>query len=111
MERPFRRRWLTDPLVLDVGIQLVTFWSGVHSAGPSLPCAAASYRQYGAFPKDGAHVVARITKSDETRVLADLEFLDGDGRLVARFEGCENTIDEGLTSTFRSNRLPLEVSS
>jgi hypothetical protein len=44
-------------------------------------------------------------------VLADLEFLDGDGRLVARFEGCENTIDEGLTSTFRSNRLPLEVSS
>ncbi len=111
MERPFRRRWLTDPLVLDVGIQLLTFWSGVHSAGPSLPCAAASYRQYGAFPKDGAHVVARITKSDETRVLADLEFLDGDGRLVARFEGCENTIDEGLTSTFRSNRLPLEVSS
>ena len=34
-----------------------------------------------------------------------------DGRLVARFDGCENTIDEGLTSTFRSNRLPLEVSS
>ena len=111
MDRPFRRRWLTDPLVLDVGIQLLTFWTGVHGAGPSLPCAAASYRQYRAFPKDGAHVVARVTKSDETRVFADLEFLDADGQLVARFEGCENTIDEGLTSTFRSNRLPLEVSS
>ena len=111
MDRPFRRRWLTDPLVLDVGIQLLTFWTGIHGAGPSLPCAAASYRQYRAFPKDGAQVVARITKSDETRVFADLEFLDADGQLVARFEGCENTIDEGLTSTFRSNRLPLEVSS
>ena len=111
MERPFRRRWLTDPLVLDVGIQLLTFWTGVHSAGPSLPCAVGSYRQYRAFPKDGARVVARITKSDETRVFADIEFLDADGQLVARFEGCENTIDEGLTRTFRSNRLPLGISS
>jgi len=111
MARPFRRRWLTDPLALDVGIQLLTFWTGVHSAGPSLPCGAASYRQYRAFPKDGTHVVARVTESDDTRVFADLEFLDADGQLVARFEGCENTIDEGLTSTFRSNRLPLEVSS
>ena len=111
MKRPFRRRWLTDPLVLDVGIQLLTFWSGVHSAGPSLPCAAVRYRQYRAFPKDGTRVVARITKSDATRVFADIEFLDADGRLVARFEGCENTIDEGLASRFRSNRLPLEVSS
>ena len=111
MERPFRQRWLTDPLVLDVGIQLLTFWTGVHSAGPSLPCAAARYRQYRAFPKDGARVVARITKSDATRVFADIEFLDADGRLIARLEGCENTIDEGLASTFRSNRLPLEVNS
>ena len=111
MDRPFRRRWLTDPLALDVGIQLLTFWTGVHSAGPSLPCAAASYRQYRAFPKEGTHVVARITESDDTRVFADLEFLDADNQLVARFEGCENTIDEGLTSTFRSNQLPLEVSS
>jgi len=111
MERPFRRHWLTDPLVLDVGIQLLTFWTGVHSAGPSLPCAAASYRQFRAFPKDGARVVARIAKSDASRAFADIEFLDADGQLVARFEGCENTIDEGLASTFRSNRLPLEVSS
>ena len=94
-----------------MGIQLLTFWTGVHSAGPSLPCAAASYRQYRAFPKDGTHVVARITESDDTRVFADLEFLDADGQLVARIEGCENTIDEELTNTFRSNQLPLEVSS
>jgi len=110
MDRPFRRRWLTDPLALDVGIQLLTFWTGVHSAGPSLPCAVASYRQYRAFPKDGTHVVARITESDDTRVFADVEFLDADGQLVARFEGCENTIDEELTNTFRSNQLPLGVS-
>ena len=37
--------------------------------------------------------------------------IDRDGQLVARFEGCENIIDEGLASTFRSNRLPLEVNS
>jgi acyl transferase domain-containing protein/NAD(P)-dependent dehydrogenase (short-subunit alcohol dehydrogenase family) len=111
MDRPFRRRWLTDPLALDVGIQLLTFWTGVHSAGPSLPCAAASYRQYRAFPKDGVRVVARVTKSDASRAFADIEFQSADGKLVARFEGCENTIDRGLASTFRSNRLPLEVSS
>ena len=56
-------------------------------------------------------MVARVTKSEETRVFADLEFLDAGGQLVARFEGCENTIDEGLTSTFHSNQLPLEISS
>jgi acyl transferase domain-containing protein/NAD(P)-dependent dehydrogenase (short-subunit alcohol dehydrogenase family)/acyl carrier protein len=111
MTRPLRRRWLTDPLVLDVGIQLLTFWSGVHSAGPSLPCAVSSFRQFRAFPKAGVRIVARITQSDATRVVADMEFVDGDGRLVARLEGCENTVDEGLTSTFRSNHLPLEVSS
>jgi hypothetical protein len=111
MERPFRQRWLTDPLALDVGIQLLTFWTGVHSAGPSLPCAASSYRQYRDFPKDGTRVVARVTKSDSKRAFADIEFIAGDGELVARFEGCENTVDEGLTSTFLSNRLPLKVSS
>ena len=111
MERPFRQRWLTDPLALDVGIQLLTFWTGVHSAGPSLPCAVSSYRQYRDFPKDGTRVVARVTKSDSKRAFADIEFIAGDGELVARFAGCENTVDEGLTSTFLSNRLPLEVSS
>ncbi len=111
MERPFRRRWLTDPLTLDVGIQLLTFWTGVHSAGPSLPCATASYRQYQPFPESGARVVLRVTKSDKTRAFGDIEFLDADGHLVARFEGCENTIDPRLVSAFRSNRLPLEVSS
>jgi acyl transferase domain-containing protein len=111
MTRPFRRRWLTDPLALDVGIQLLTFWSGVHSAGPSLPCGMARFRQFRAFPKSGVRVVARITKSDSTRVFADIEFLDGQGKLIARCEGCENTVDEGLTSTFLSNHLPLEVSS
>ncbi|MCZ6783743.1 MAG: SDR family NAD(P)-dependent oxidoreductase, partial [Proteobacteria bacterium] len=111
MERPFRRHWLTDPLALDVGIQLLTFWTGVHGAGPSLPCAAARYRQFQTFPKGGTRVVARITSSDTTRAFADIEFLDADGRLVARFEGCENTIDEGLVIAFRDNRLPLEVSS
>ena len=111
MERPFRRRWLTDPLVLDVGIQLLTFWTGVHGASPSLPCAAARYRVYRAFPKDGARVVARVTESDVTRALADMEFLDGEGRLIARLEGCENIIEHRLASAFRNNRLLVEASS
>lgn len=111
MDRPLRRRWLTDPLALDVGIQLLTFWTGVESAGPSLPCAAARYRQYRAFPKKDIRVVARITRSDVTRVVADIEFTNAAGQLIARFEGCENIIDAGLVRTFRGNRLPAEVSS
>ena len=80
-------------------------------AGPSLPCAAALYRQYRSIATEGTRVVDRVTKSDETRAYADIEFLDVDGQLVARFEGCENTVEKRLVCAFRSNRLPLGVSS
>ena len=109
MQPPFRRNWLGDPLALDVGVQLLVLWTALQREGPSLPCRAGRYRQYRAFPKDGTRVVMRVTKIEAGRAFADLEFLDSDGRLVARVEGLENTIDSGLAEIFRSNRLAVEA--
>lgn len=111
MDAPVRRRWLADPLAIDVGLQLLVFWTGAFGAGASLPCRIGRYRQFRAFPKDGTRVVLRVTEHDTTRALGSIEIVDGDGRLVARLEDCENTIEGGLARRFRSNRLSVDARS
>ena len=107
MDAPVRRRWLADPLALDVGLQLLVFWTGAFGHGASLPCRIGRYRQFRRFPKDGTRVVLRVTSHDTGRALGDVEIVDGDGRLVARLEDCENTIDPGLARRFsEEGRMP-----
>jgi hypothetical protein len=99
--RPLRQRWLADPLVLDGGFQLLVLWSREQRGAPCLPCHAARYRQFQrSFPVGGIRAVVRITRSAEHNVLADVDYLDAAGRLVARLEGCECVIDAGLARAF-----------
>jgi acyl transferase domain-containing protein len=106
LRQPFRQKWLTDPLVLDAAFQSMILWSlEQHSVG-SLPCLATRYRQYRrSFPIGGARIVARVTHATSLHALADIDFLDTDGRLVARLEGYECVLDASLQRAFRRNRL------
>jgi acyl transferase domain-containing protein/NAD(P)-dependent dehydrogenase (short-subunit alcohol dehydrogenase family)/acyl carrier protein len=104
--RPLRQRWLTDPLVLDCSFQMMVVWSQEQHGAPSLPCHVAQYRQYQrAFPPAGARVVIRVTHDSDLHALADIDYLDEGGQLIARLEGYECVIDPALRRAF--GRQPL----
>ena len=104
---PLRPAWLADPLALDAAFQLLILWSTAQRSAPSLPCAMRSFRQFAAFPKTGgSRVVASITSAETPVAVADLQFFDRDGGLVALGEGYEFVVDPNLREAFRQNSLP-----
>jgi hypothetical protein len=106
IQRPLRQRWLADPLVLDCSFQLMVVWSQEHRGAPSLPCHLARYRQYQrSFPAGGVRVVAYVTRDSDLHALADIDYLDERGQVVARLEGYECVIDPALKRAF--GRQPL----
>jgi hypothetical protein len=110
IKRPLRRRWLADPMALDCAFQLMVVWSCIQRKAASLPCYARSYRQYRtSFPAEGVHIRVSVTSSDDHRAMADIEFIDESGSLVARMEGYECIIDTSLEKAFRNNRLTAPV--
>ena len=105
MDNAVRSAWLADPLALDAAFQLLSAWTfHVHGA-VSLPTFAGSYRQFRRqFPADGVRIAARIGHDAGATVRADVEFLDADGRLVARMTDAEHVIDPSLNEAFRRGR-------
>jgi len=106
LDTPTRGEWLTEPLAVDCAFQLVVLWGREALGTNSLPTAIGTYRQFRrSFPTEGIRVVARIRHSSEHRVVADIDFLDGDGCLVARIDSYECVLDSSLNQAFRRNRL------
>jgi hypothetical protein len=106
MDDPVRGAWLADPLAIDAAFQLLSVWSCQAHRAASLPCFAGRYRQYRRlFPSEGVRIAARITNDNGTTARADVEFLDADGRLVAKLTDAEHVIDASLNEAFRRGRL------
>ena len=94
MSEPIRKRWLADPLVLDGAFQMAAIWCYEHIGMVCQPVFAKRYRQYrGRFPEDGVTGFLEIRESRSTGMVGDITFLDGEGRVVARFEGLTTTAD------------------
>jgi hypothetical protein len=105
-ERPLRRSWLTDPVAVDAGFQLLVLWTSQQFGSGSLPTAVGRYRQFAReFPGGRLRVVARASRPASHRASADIDWLAADGSPVARVEGYECVIDESLNAAFRRNRL------
>ena len=103
---PLRGTWITDPLALDCAYQMLILWSWQQNDKPSLPTAAASYRQFKRkFPKDGVRIVAKVTDAKRRQAKADIEFIDSKGALIARMEGYRCVIDDSLKEAFGGNEL------
>jgi acyl transferase domain-containing protein/NAD(P)-dependent dehydrogenase (short-subunit alcohol dehydrogenase family) len=112
VRQPLRSAWLADPLALDCGFQMMILWTLELCGAGSLPSGAGQYRQYArAFPKDGVRIVARITKQSEHRAVADLDFVDRAGKLVARMRDYECVIDASLNQAFRLNQTGVNAAS
>jgi hypothetical protein len=112
LRRPLRQKWITDPLVIDGGFQMMILWSYARSGAAGLPCFVARYRQYRrAFPLDGARVALEIVKATDLQAVGNLDFLSPDGQEVACMDGAECTLDPALDRAFRRNRREAAVSA
>jgi hypothetical protein len=112
LQRPLRSRWLTDPLAIDCAFQLVVLWTRDQLGASSLPTAVGRYRQFRPdFGAGGVRVVAEILQAADARAVAEIEFVDDRGELIARLESYECVVDASLGQAFRRNRLtaPLPV--
>jgi len=110
LRRPLRDRWIADPAALDAAFQGMILWTFENSGACSLPNMAASYRQYTAqFPAKGVRIVARVTRSLEHNAVADIDFINEKGSLVARMEGYDSTVDKSLNAAFRKTALAAAV--
>src|SRR4029077_17843064 len=97
LDRPLRSAWLTDPLAIDCAFQLVVLWCREHLGANSLPTAIGGYRQYRrTFPAAGVRIQAEIRHASATRTIADIEFLDEAGELVAGIDSYECVVDASL---------------
>jgi len=105
MASPLRRRWVTDPLAIDAGLQAMIVWTSAQAGGASLPNRFGCYRQFDRFPREGTTVAVRIQSRSDNAVAADLDWVDAEGKVVARLTGCEFTIDAGLRSAFSRNQM------
>jgi hypothetical protein len=106
LERPLRSRWLTDPLAVDCAFQLVVLWTREQLGANSLPTAVGRYRQFRPhFGPRGVRVLVEIRQASDARAVADIEFLDERGDVVARIESYECVVDASLTQAFRRNQL------
>ena len=102
--------WITDPLVLDGAFQAMILWCWEHRSAPSLPAQferLTTFRQ--TWPRDGVVVNATLRESKGATVIADLDFLDREGRLVGRMEGYHCTTSTGLVSAFQGMRAVRQV--
>jgi NAD(P)-dependent dehydrogenase (short-subunit alcohol dehydrogenase family) len=102
IRRPLRQRWLADPLALDASFQLLILWTLEKYGALNLPCYAARYRQYcRTFPAEGVRALVRVTKHSDLHAVADIDYHDAAGQLVARIEGYECVMDASLQRAFR----------
>ncbi|HEX3147858.1 MAG TPA: SDR family NAD(P)-dependent oxidoreductase [Gemmataceae bacterium] len=106
MQSPIRGAWLADPMAMDAAFQLLSVWSYQKHRAASLPCFAAGYRQYRRiFPTEGVLIAARITRDNGTTARAAIDFIDADGRIIARLTDAEHVIDSSLNEAFRRGRI------
>jgi hypothetical protein len=83
-------------------------WTRDNLGSNSLPTAVGRYRQFRpAFGPGSVLVVAEIRQSTDSRAVADIEFLDDRGELVAQIESYECVVDASLGQAFRRNQLIL----
>jgi len=107
MAEPLRTAWLSDPLAIDAGLQLGVLWCHAQRNAVCLPGYAARYSQYRAgFPPGRVTIALEVRDTGAHRLSADLTFFDGAGRVIARGEGCEWTVDAALRRAFANNALP-----
>jgi hypothetical protein len=103
---PLRSTWITQPLAIDCCFQLAVLWSSEHLGAPCLPSAVGNYTQFqSAYPAAGCDANFIVRTHAPGRLVADVELVDDNGRLIARLEAFEATVDASLKAAFALSHL------
>lgn len=104
--RPSFTSWQSDPLMIDAAYQLMILWTEEACGAPSLPSYAKSYRQYiKSFESQDVTISAKAAKKGSSMATAEIDFITSDGKVAARLEGYECTINEALHKAFAERNL------
>jgi acyl transferase domain-containing protein/acyl carrier protein len=106
VQAPLRCTWITQPLAIDCCFQLAVLWSSEHLGAPCLPSAVGRYSQFqSAYPEAGCDANFIVRAHGPGRLVADVELVDDNGRLIARLEAFEATVDASLKAAFALSHL------
>ncbi|MEE2886225.1 MAG: SDR family NAD(P)-dependent oxidoreductase [Planctomycetota bacterium] len=106
IHHPLRSRWIADPLAIDCGFQLMILWSLRANGQGSLPVSIGHYQQFvNAFGSDGVRIEIRVKTNAPGKVIADIDWLDHKGDLLARMTDYECVVDASLSRAFKRNSL------
>ncbi|MFM7152140.1 MAG: polyketide synthase dehydratase domain-containing protein, partial [Gemmataceae bacterium] len=105
MRQPLRQGWLADPQVLDTAFQMGILWTLEERGMGSLPVRLGRYRQYRKnFPADGEiRVLFFLERAGDMHAVASIDFIDAQGKLLARLDEYECVLDAKLSRAFRRN--------
>jgi acyl transferase domain-containing protein len=103
---PIRAQWYLDPLALDAAFQLAIVWCQRNLKLASLPTGFGALRQTGLpWPQDGLRLRMRMRRRALHRVVADFEWLNRQGALVAVLRDYACVTDESLRHAFAAREL------
>lgn len=105
-KQPLRSTWLTDPLAIDSGFQLMILWCQEFCGRGSLPASIARYRQHVLrFGAEPMQVAVQVEQRAEHTATATIEISSAGGQLLARMEGYRCVMDDSLADAFKQNQL------
>ena len=105
MRSPLRGHWLLDPWAVD-GLFQVMILAAQRAGHPGcLPTRISQLRLFGRFDPAGSRLLVHLLRTGPHIMVADAEWEDPSGRVVAQARGVECVIDASLGRAFRKNRI------
>ena len=107
VNNPLRKKWLSDPLIMDCAFQAMILWAFEAYEAGSLPVAFKRFTQFqSSWPKGMVQVRTRIAQHSAHKATAFIEFVHEKSKtLLARIEGYECVIDASLNDAFLRSDL------
>lgn len=107
LTNPLRKKWLSDPLVMDCAFQAMILWAFEAYQAGSLPVSFKRFTQFqSSWPEGMVQVRTRIAQHSAHKATAFIEFVhENSKKLLARIEGYECVIDSSLNEAFLHSDL------
>ncbi len=104
--RPIRTSFCSEPVSIDAAYQLMILWTTKVCGAPSLPGYAKKYRKFvNEFIDERVIISARAKRKGSMMAEADIDFISESGKVVARIEGYECTLNENLKHAFKLRKV------
>ncbi|NLV94900.1 MAG: SDR family NAD(P)-dependent oxidoreductase, partial [Candidatus Riflebacteria bacterium] len=104
--RPIRASFCSEPMSIDAAYQLMILWTTKVCGAPSLPGYAKKYRKFiNNYSDERVIISARARRKGSMMAEADIDFITESGKVAARIEGYECTLNENLKHAFKLRKV------